>query len=149
MGNGEDVLAIGWDVEGDKRCKVEGDLGITLDVMVYLCMVKLCDIMFIVVLIRLTFELGDGLTGFWVIMPICVWFVVCEIWTIVVTVFAEPMPIQTGDVAWLAVGIRETLACVGCNAMTLEGMWFSKIVMYNKTISPSLIFILASNPRNI
>ena len=74
MGDGDDVLAVTWDVEGDKRCTVEGDLGITLDVVVILCMVKLCDI-FIAVLTGVTFELDNHLTGLWVIVPICVWFV--------------------------------------------------------------------------
>ena len=75
MGDGDDVLAVTWDVEGDKRCTVEGDLGITLDVVVILCMVELWDIMLIVVSIRVTFELDNHLTGLWVLVPICVWFV--------------------------------------------------------------------------
>ena len=110
MGNGEDVLVVGRDVEGDKRCTVEGDLGITVDVVEILCMVLLCDIM--VVLIGLTFKLDRDLTGFGVLVPICVWLVLRETSTVVVTIFVEPEPIQTEDVVWLGIGIRETLACV-------------------------------------
>ena len=61
------------------------------------------------------------------------------------TTLGELMLIPTEDMVWLGVGIREVLKCVGFTAVTLVEMWLSKILMYNKTISLSLMFILASN----
>ena len=66
-----------------------------------------------------------------------------------VAILAELMPVQTEDMVWLGVGTREVLTGVAFIAVTLVEMWLSKILMYNKTISLSLMFILASNPRNI
>jgi hypothetical protein len=82
-------------------------LGIALvdqiDVVVISCIVELFSIR-LVVLIQLIFELVLGLTGTWVVMPDCVWFVPGWTCVIMVTIFSVLVPIPEKDMVWLGIG---------------------------------------------